>query len=766
MRFFTPVARAGLFLRAQDSTVSLLNDYQLGITMRCLALFFFLFFSHNVLIASSLDETSQRFNIKQVNQVFDQMTLKLSTKNLSPHDLNAAIKTLSEYAQQAEQCMSDEKKRLTNIKTLTPQNVTSEDKKIAGADALYLSMEEKKITNRLSECRLLSIRTNEAIEVYKSTLAQMTQEETLTRNLPLWEVTQEIIQSPSQNIFKGLLQTPVPPSMQSPAFWSILGCSVLLISAFIFFRVRETYFTKHFLHIKKLHAGYALLLSLCLLAGAIFFYLFIFLPDAESPALLLALSQHIFFYLLTVVFIVLFSKLKRVRALFYSGSIDINSCRAGLLACVSFYTLASLGHILAPALTLNPLSMQFIRTLFLLIMLTTGAYFVYYLCYSHRHLNIIKHHRQLIQRFGLSALIICAMLAISGYYTLAIRITSSGLSTVFIVFTTGLIIHIFNKIYFSISHQGLMQTRIIKYFGYKPDQTFTELLILRTTLQLIVVAGGLFLILRSWGFATYYFESAYSQLLYGIHLGGSTIYPTRIVLGVIVYCLLYLLFRNISTTISRHQQFENEEETQVAIASILTYLGFALALICAFLVAGFNFTGLAIVAGALSVGVGLGLQSIVNNFVSGLILLIEKPIKPGDRINIDGIDGFVKKIRVRSTHIITPAHEDIIVPNSDLITRRVTNYVYSSKQLFIHCDINVPLGSDTKRVRDLMLQAANNHEDIIKTGRNKPYVLFSSFGEKSLVFQLCCLIKDVNKKQLVQSDLNFAIDELLHENNI
>ena len=221
-----------------------------------------------------------------------------------------------------------------------------------------------------------------------------------------------------------------------------------------------------------------------------------------------------------------------------------------------------------------------------------------------------------------------------------------------------------------------------------------------------------------------------------------------------------------STTISRHRQFEDEEETQVAIASILTYIGFALAPITALLVAGFNFTGLAIVAGALSVGIGLGLQSVVNNFVCGLILLIEKPIQAGDRIRIDGNEGFVKKIRVRSTHIITPAFEDIIVPNADLISKCVTNYVYSNKQCSIECDLTIPNGSDTQLMRELLLQAANSHEDVIKTGRNKPYVLFRAFGEKGLVFQLCCLIKDVNKKRLVQSDLNFTINQLLRDNKI
>ena len=212
--------------------------------------------------------------------------------------------------------------------------------------------------------------------------------------------------------------------------------------------------------------------------------------------------------------------------------------------------------------------------------------------------------------------------------------------------------------------------------------------------------------------------------------------------------------------------FEEEEETQVAVASILTYIGFSIALISGLLVAGFDFTGLAIIAGALSVGIGLGLQSIVNNFVSGLILLIEKPIRPGDRINVDGVEGFVKKIRVRSTQIMTSAREDIIVPNSDLITRRVTNYMFSDKFYHISCEIAVAYGSDTQLVREVLLNIANHHDEVVKNGRNKPVVLFRSFADDALIFQLGCLIKDVNKKSVVRSDLNFAIEAAFREHHI
>ncbi|WP_241480510.1 mechanosensitive ion channel family protein [Legionella norrlandica] len=237
-------------------------------------------------------------------------------------------------------------------------------------------------------------------------------------------------------------------------------------------------------------------------------------------------------------------------------------------------------------------------------------------------------------------------------------------------------------------------------------------------------------------------------------------------MGVIIFCFLYLIFRAISTRVSRYQQFEDEEETQVAIASILSYVGFIIAAVSGFLVAGFDFTGLAIIAGALSVGIGLGLQSIVNNFVSGLILLIEKPIRPGDRINIDGVEGFVKKIRVRSTQILTPTHEDIIIPNSDLITRRVVNYMLTDNYWRVSCEVKVAYGSDLKLIKELLLEIANKQDDIIKSGRNKPAVLFSAFGDNALIFQLSCMIKDVNKKSIVKSELNFAIEEAFRKHDI
>ena len=733
--------------------------------MRSIVFFVLSFLCIHSASANPLSDDSSQFNLTEANQTFDRINLTLSVQNLNLRSLNTAVNTLNKLIKQADLCVENAQTRLETIDTLLRQSAGAVDSKTTGADSLYLKDEQKKKASTQAQCRLFSIRAKEAVDVYKTGIAKLSQQATLTRTTPLWDIIEQNIQAPLFNVEINPALLSMPPALYSPLLWAALLLFALMLSYITLTRLQKNRMAHRFLHLKKTRISHVILLTSALVASAIYLSLLVLFQNLEEPNLFFDLSQLIFFYLSGYVGITFLFKVKRIRKLLDWYLLDIHFFRSLLLALLNFYTVFTLGHLLNKPLALPPNLWVLGESIFLLSLLLTGIYFIYFFCRSHRSLAVVKHHHHLIQRLGVLVFTGCAVIDILGFHALAIRLTSSGLITFIIVFTTIILVQGINKSYAMLNQRPNTQSKIIHYFGYKPDQTFTEFLILKTTLQIIVMAFSLYLIVRSWGFASYYLERAYTQLFDGIQLANTTIYPTRIVLGVLVYCVMYLLFRSISTAISRHQQFEDEEETQVAIASILTYLGFTLALISALLVAGFNFTGLAIVAGALSVGIGLGLQSIVNNFVSGLILLIEKPIKPGDRINIDGVEGFVKKIRVRSTHIITPAYEDIIVPNSDLITHRVTNYVYSNKQCSIHCDVKVPNGCDTQVVRELFLDAAMAHEEVIKTGRNKPYVLFRSFEEKTLTLQLCCLIKDVNKKLMVQSDLNFTIDEGLRAIN-
>lgn len=721
-----------------------------------------LLFSHYS-FAKPLNGTSPDFNVKKANQLFDHINLELSVQNLNLNTLTTAIDTLTEQTTKADQCVDTMQKKLYSIELLIKQGMSAGETSKQGADLVYLNNQQKALADEQAQCRLFSIRAKEAIEAYKTAVGSLKQEEALARGTPLWIIINQIRHAqPENNMFNVLLAIPAILPLSS---WLLMISSSLLASIAILLRIRQSRFANRYLHFKTLHLGHVVLLALFFIAGGIHLLLLTKNPAPVDPPL--ALSALVFFYLASLVGILLFFRLKKITSLFHWYSLNIHFFQLAMLALSTIYAIAMTRHILVSFFNPHSPLWQLCQSLFLLMIMLTIAYFINAFCKMHRHLPFIKKHQGLILRSSFTALIACAVINILGYHTLARYLVLSGLTTFSILFITLLMTKGLNKLYLALHQKPTTNAMIIKYFGYRSDQVFTEFLILKTTLQLIIIALSIYLIGQSFGFATVYIGNIYDKLLHGVHLlNNITLYPTRIIAGVIVFCILYLGCRSLSTAISRHQQFEDEEETQVAVASILTYIGFSLAFIIGLLIAGFDFTGLAIIAGALSVGIGLGLQSIVNNFVSGLILLIEKPIRPGDRINVDGIEGFVKKIRIRSTQIISPAREDIIVPNSDLITRRVTNYMFSDKYCRINCEVSVAYGSNTYLVRDVLLNIANNHEEIIKTTRNKPAVLFNSFSNSALVFQLSCLIKDVNKKSLVRSELNFAIEHAFREHQI
>ena len=239
-----------------------------------------------------------------------------------------------------------------------------------------------------------------------------------------------------------------------------------------------------------------------------------------------------------------------------------------------------------------------------------------------------------------------------------------------------------------------------------------------------------------------------------------------LILAFLVFAIVHILGRLISSSVAHRYQFSGEKDTQVAVASIISYVAFIVALFFSLLVAGVDFTGLAIIIGALSVGIGLGLQTIFNNFISGIILLLEKPIKPGDRIVVGETEGFVKKIRIRSTQIATLAKEDVIVPNAELMTSQVTNYMFRDRLWRVSCRIGVVYGSDVELVKKILLEIASQHSSIVHEGANEPIVLFREFADSSLVFELWCIINDVNQKFVVQSELNFAINQAFKQHSI
>ncbi len=187
------------------------------------------------------------------------------------------------------------------------------------------------------------------------------------------------------------------------------------------------------------------------------------------------------------------------------------------------------------------------------------------------------------------------------------------------------------------------------------------------------------------------------------------------------------------------------------------------ALVSLFLL-GFSFTSLAVVAGGLSVGIGFGLQNIVNNFVAGLILLFGRSIQAGDTIQIDGTWGQVRKVNIRNTVVQTFDNATLFVPNSDLIAGKLINWTHRDPTVRREIAVGVAYGSNTEKVRTILLESARNHPRVL--GNPEPSVQFLNFGESSLDFKLFFWVDNVSAGMSTTSDIRFAIDKRFREEGI
>jgi len=202
-----------------------------------------------------------------------------------------------------------------------------------------------------------------------------------------------------------------------------------------------------------------------------------------------------------------------------------------------------------------------------------------------------------------------------------------------------------------------------------------------------------------------------------------------------------------------------------AVGSIIRYgfiaVGFAIIL----QTAGIDLSALTVLAGALGIGVGFGLQNIANNFISGLIILFERPIKVGDRIDVGGVSGDVVEISPRATTVVTNDNIAVIVPNSEFISSRVTNWSYTNRDVRLNFPIGVSYKSDAEQVRRALLEVASAHAGVLT--QPPPDVLLEEFGDSSINFKLRVWTRRYTTTPgVLRSELNYAILKKFHEENI
>lgn len=208
-----------------------------------------------------------------------------------------------------------------------------------------------------------------------------------------------------------------------------------------------------------------------------------------------------------------------------------------------------------------------------------------------------------------------------------------------------------------------------------------------------------------------------------------------------------------------------DEGLRYAVAVGASYVIFFFGAVVGLQSLGLDLSSVAFLGGAVGLGIGVGLQSVANNFVSGLILLAERPIKVGDRVEIENLTGDVVKIAARSSWVRTNDNVVIIVPNSEFTTKRVTNWTANDRSVRLTLAVGTSYSSDPEQVRRLLLQVAGSHPDVLTNPA--PDVIFTDFGDSSLDFELrVWTTNQVRTPYILKSDLYFAIFDLFKREEI
>ena len=281
--------------------------------------------------------------------------------------------------------------------------------------------------------------------------------------------------------------------------------------------------------------------------------------------------------------------------------------------------------------------------------------------------------------------------------------------------------------------------------------------------SIVIGAASLPLTFLLIGFSWDSVQSMIMQAVTGVSIGKIRISLLQIAIAILVFIAMIFVTKLIQRTTQTRvlNRLKVDPGVQNSLKTLIGYVGLVIAFFTGVSLLGFDLSNLAIIAGALSVGIGFGLQSIVNNFVSGLILLFERPIKVGDWVVTTSGEGIVKNISVRSTEIETFDRSSILVPNSELISNSVTNWTHKNSLGRVTVLVGVAYKEDPETILELLSRIPDQIDLALDTPQ--PQFLFTGFGDSSLDFELRFFIQDVTKSIVARTQARIAVFKVFKE---